>query len=453
MASAPTHVVATAAIAAFFHKPRVPWHLWFVGAVLAVAPDLDVFAPRVPVAYRDLVAHRGLSHSLLMAAVVSLLIVMLFYRDAWPLKPTRVWLFLFLAMASHGLLDALTKGGLGVAFFAPFSPKRYFLPWRPLAVSPLSIQAFLTSRGVAILLNEMRWVWAPSIGLAAIVLTVRAWLRPPPRRVPLKPRPASQPRPAPPVPTVPRKAAAPPPPPRPAPPSRFPPPPPPPPSPVANLPLLPLEPSVPPPPPLPPPPPATVETPAPATEPQTPLARLRARLARFRFPRFRFRIPRLRRAHVVLGGVGVLLAGVGVFVALQKAPPPVVVEQPAAPVAPPPKPLQVDAEGSYEPGYSFSVRGARFTRLTLRPEPSVTFERYGTRQEAGCFNGTVKADIVQLTCEIDRIGVMTIDGRFLTRTATTALDKAVLSAFLTVKNSRGEILYRARDSFVWREPE
>lgn len=162
---------------------------------------------------------------------------------------------------------------------------------------------------------------------------------------------------------------------------------------------------------------------------------------------------RRRRRVIFIGAAVVVVVGAGAFVALQQAPPPVVVEQPAAPVAPPPKPLQVDAEGSYEPGYSFSVRGARFTRLTLRPEPSVTFERYGTRQEAGCFNGTVKADIVQLTCEIDRIGVMTIDGRFLARTATTALDKPVLSAFLTVKNSRGEILYRARDSFVWRAPE
>ena len=430
MASAPTHIVATAAIAAFFHKPRVPWHLWFFGALLAVAPDLDVFAPRVPLAYRALVAHRGLSHSLLMAAVVSTLIVLLFYRDgAWPLRAKRVWLFLFLAMASHGLLDALTKGGLGVAFFAPFSPKRYFFPYRPLLVSPLSIQAFLTSRGVAILLNEMKWVWAPSVGLAAVVLTLRAWLRPPPRRAVARPRPASQPRPAPPVPTVTRRAPVPPP-----PPPRMAPPPPPPPT-LTPEPLVPAEPVV----------QATAESPGPPF-----------RFPRFRFPRFRFprlRLPHLRRAHLALVVGGGLVVGAGVFVALQQAPPPVVVEQPAAPVAPPPQPLQVDAEGSYEPGYSFSVRGARFTRLTLRPEPSVTFERYGTRQEAGCFTGTVKADIVQLTCEIDRIGVMTIDGRFLTRTATTALDKAVLSAFLTVKNSRGEILYRARDSFVWREPE
>ncbi len=424
MASAPTHIVATGAIAAFFHRPRVPWHLWLAGAALALAPDLDVIGQRYGVKYADLLGHRGLSHSLLTAAVFSGLFVMVFYRDgAGPLRAKRVWLFLFLAMASHGVLDALTKGGLGIAFFAPFSPKRYFFPTRPLEVSPLNIRPFLTSRGLAILINEMRWVWAPSIGLAVTVLMLRSWLRPPPRRVTARPRPTAKPRPAPP-PVIPK--------PRPAPPV------------ILSTPRIAPE---------PPPPPAPLvpsAPPEPAPAPRA-AALLQAIADRFRLG-FRFRL-RLRRGHLVLLTVGVVVVAAGVFVALQPVPPaPTAVEQPAQ-VAPPPRPLQVDAEGSYEPGYQFSVMGARFTRLTLRPEPSVTFARVGTRQEAGCFNGTVRADIVQLTCEIDRVGVMTIDGRFVTRFATTALDRPVLSALLTVRNARGEIVYRARDSFVWRAPE
>ncbi len=420
MASAPTHIVATGAIAAFFHRPRVPWHLWFMGAVLAVAPDLDVIGFRFGVKYADLLGHRGLTHSLLAAAVVSAVVVMLFYRSgAGALRAKQVWLFLFLCMASHGALDALTKGGLGVAFFAPFSDKRYFFPDRPLAVSPLSIKQFLTSRGLAILVNEMRWVWAPSIGLAATVLMYRSWRRP--RRVTARPRPTVKPRPAPPViPPAPRRAPAPP------PPRSAPPPPPPRPAP-------------------PPPPHAPPPSPPPESSPLAPAAALlRATLASLS----------RHRGRVVLGGGTVLVIGVGVFVALQPAPPePTVVEQAPEPVAPPPKPLQAEAEGYYEPGYQFTVSDRRFTRLTLRPDPSIMFARTGTRQEFGCVEAQITAQMVHLRCEIERVGVMTIDGRFVTRVATTRMDAPAISAVLTVRNTRGEVLYSARDNFVWRPPE
>ena len=166
---------------------------------------------------------------------------------------------------------------------------------------------------------------------------------------------------------------------------------------------------------------------------------------------------RRRRRRLVLLLVLLLvlvLVLAGVFVALQPLPPtPSTTEQPQARVAPPPRALQADAEGYYEPGYRFTVMDARFTRLTLRPEPFVTFARVGTRQEAGCFNGLIRADTVHLICDIDRVGIMTIDGRFLTRVATTRLDTPVLSAILTVRNARGETVYRARDSFVWHPPE
>jgi inner membrane protein len=70
--------------------------------------------------------------------------------------------FFFGATASHGVLDALTNGGLGVAFFAPFSNTRYFFPWQPIEVSPLGIEPFLSSRGVEVMVSEFKWVWIPS---------------------------------------------------------------------------------------------------------------------------------------------------------------------------------------------------------------------------------------------------------------------------------------------------
>ena len=178
MASAPTHIVAAGAIAAGFHRPGVPWHLWLWGAVLAVAPDFDVIGFRLGIAYGDPLGHRGLSHSLFAAAAVSGLMMVCCYRaGAGILSRGRVWLFFFLAMASHGILDAFTNGGLGIAFFAPFSNARYFFSIRPLEVSPLSITGFFTRDGLSILASELRWVWAPSVALAASVFAYRYWRR------------------------------------------------------------------------------------------------------------------------------------------------------------------------------------------------------------------------------------------------------------------------------------
>jgi len=81
----------------------------------------------------------------------------------------RVWIYLFLATASHGMLDAVTSGGGGIAFFAPVVNDRYFFPWRPILVSPMSIRRFFTARGLAILASEFRWVWVPA-GLFALAM-------------------------------------------------------------------------------------------------------------------------------------------------------------------------------------------------------------------------------------------------------------------------------------------
>ena len=179
MASAPTHILATSAVAVFFARPSVRWHLWLWGAVLAVLPDLDVIGFRLGVAYGDMLGHRGLSHSLVFAGLVSGAVVFFVYRTgAGALTPGQVWLFLFLATVLHGVLDAFTNGGLGIAFFAPFTNERYFFPFRPLEVSPLSVRRFLTGNGDVILANEIRWVWLPSTVVVASVLGYRFVHRP-----------------------------------------------------------------------------------------------------------------------------------------------------------------------------------------------------------------------------------------------------------------------------------
>ena len=70
----------------------------------------------------------------------------------------------FSVTASHGVLDAMTDGGLGIAFFAPFDNGRYFLPWTPIKVSPIEITAFFTVRGLQVLRSELVWIGIP-VGL------------------------------------------------------------------------------------------------------------------------------------------------------------------------------------------------------------------------------------------------------------------------------------------------
>ena len=109
-------------------------------------------------------------------------------------------------------------------------------------------------------------------------------------------------------------------------------------------------------------------------------------------------------------------------------------------------PLQADAEGSYVPGYPFTVNGFRFTGFSLRPEALVTF----AETIVACSEAQISAQSVHLRCDDPQVGTVTIDGRFLTRSASNRLDAAVLSAVVTVRTGSGEILYSARDSFRWQ---
>ena len=84
--------------------------------------------------------HRGLSHSLVAAAALAT-VVTVGTRGAG-VSWGRAWTLLFLATASHGLLDMCTDGGRGVAILSPWDTTRYFFPWRPIAVSPIGVRFF-----------------------------------------------------------------------------------------------------------------------------------------------------------------------------------------------------------------------------------------------------------------------------------------------------------------------
>jgi inner membrane protein len=174
MASAFSHAVAALSIGSCFYRPQIPKRVWVTGVLCSVIPDLDVIGFRFGVRYGDFWGHRGFTHSLVFALLLASVTAFgLFWRGASGMGRFALFGYLFLATASHGLLDAVTNGGLGVAFFSPFDNRRYFLPWRPVRVSPIAVTRFFTPRGLAILQSELLWIWLPAILFAAMVLMLR----------------------------------------------------------------------------------------------------------------------------------------------------------------------------------------------------------------------------------------------------------------------------------------
>ncbi|MGH0030673.1 MAG: metal-dependent hydrolase [Myxococcota bacterium] len=169
MATLFTHAFTAGALVACAPAGLPRRRLLLAAAALSVLPDLDVAGFPLGVAYGHPFGHRGFTHSLLFAALVAPL------ATRWVLPGARlasrpwrrVTLVLFLATASHGVLDAFTDGGLGVGFLLPFDETRYFAPLRPLRVSPIGVDAFLQGRVLPILRSEILWVWAPAVASVA----------------------------------------------------------------------------------------------------------------------------------------------------------------------------------------------------------------------------------------------------------------------------------------------
>jgi inner membrane protein len=168
MATVFSHAVAGLVIATVIRTPRAVGGLALAGALCAVVPDADVVGIGLGVPWGHVLGHRGITHSLAFAAALAAIVTAAMSRGpGWVGRRGLLWLVLFLAAASHGVLDAMTNGGSGVAFFAPFDDARYFLPWRPIPVSPIGVSQFLTRRGLDILEAEVWLIWLPAAVLAA----------------------------------------------------------------------------------------------------------------------------------------------------------------------------------------------------------------------------------------------------------------------------------------------
>jgi inner membrane protein len=179
MPSVFSHAVAALALGKISTAKKMPARFWTLSAVCAVLPDADAILGFAIGLRGSQFGHRGITHSFLFALLLALTVVSLAFRKtrAFSKDWWKLVLYFFIVTASHGLLDALTNGGSGVAFFAPFDTTRYFFPWRPIEVSPIGLR-FFSPRGLEVFISEFVWVWIPSMLLVALAWLYRKVARP-----------------------------------------------------------------------------------------------------------------------------------------------------------------------------------------------------------------------------------------------------------------------------------
>src|SRR5258705_3103050 len=166
MPSGFSHAFVGAALGALFRRPGPPARFWLAGAACGAIPDLYISGLWFGVPWGHVLGHRGITHSLPFAAAFGAVVTALLFRaPEWRGHRLAVWLFLSLATASHGVLDAMNDARLGVAFFAPFDTTRYLLPWRPIPVSPFAFR-FFSARGWIVFQAELLVIWLPMTVIA-----------------------------------------------------------------------------------------------------------------------------------------------------------------------------------------------------------------------------------------------------------------------------------------------
>jgi inner membrane protein len=153
-------------------KKLRPKRFWFLSIGCAIIPDADVLAFKFSIPYSHMFGHRGFFHSIFFAFIFGFFISLIFFKRNHRILSKEFlfyWMVFFFITASHGFLDALTNGGLGIALLSPFSNQRIFFSSTPIIVSPIGLCAFLTKRSLLVLKSEIVYVWLPCITVTALI--------------------------------------------------------------------------------------------------------------------------------------------------------------------------------------------------------------------------------------------------------------------------------------------
>jgi inner membrane protein len=170
-----SHTVVALSAGKAFAPKDVPVQFWLLAVICSSIPDADVIGFSFGIQYSDFWGHRGFFHSISFALLLSIFIVVVFFHTEKIFSNRWIFylVFFFLLSASHGILDACTNGGLGIALFSPFDNSRYFFPNTPIMVSPIGIQGFLSHWGLLVIKSEALWIWLPSLALVSVSKLIR----------------------------------------------------------------------------------------------------------------------------------------------------------------------------------------------------------------------------------------------------------------------------------------
>lgn len=157
-----THFVVGAALSQGARPPRGAWlRTAVVFGLLASLQDLDFILLAFGIPLDHPLGHRGLTHSLAFAVLLGILGAMALGAHR---RQRRTFVVTaaagFLAAASHGLLDMVTRGGSGVALLMPFLSERWSFPFQPINVSLLRSGDFVPAV-FEVFKSEFLWIWIP----------------------------------------------------------------------------------------------------------------------------------------------------------------------------------------------------------------------------------------------------------------------------------------------------
>ncbi|WGL61123.1 metal-dependent hydrolase [Pigmentibacter sp. JX0631] len=175
MASAFSHIAVPLALTMACGFKHIPKRLLVLGMLLSVIPDLDVLGFNYGIKYESQWGHRGFTHSVFLAFLIGLIAA--FFSNYLTAKHLYVFLFAFVSMLSHGILDACTSGGLGVEFWWPFNESRYFFSFREIKVSPIGVKKFFSERGFIVLKSEFIYILLPCLFVGISALFIRKNLK------------------------------------------------------------------------------------------------------------------------------------------------------------------------------------------------------------------------------------------------------------------------------------